>query len=213
VDRKEVEGQLVAAETRRREAQARLEQNAERLAQLEDERNRLLGDTAIAKRGVTDFAERVERLRQQLHAVEVDEARIALDAAVRVRDAALARGAEAAESLLAAIEQLTAARTNLAEAHRQLLTIDVTAPKLLPAEPSVYDEQWRALAPLVEVELGVRLDSELVEAAVRNPNPLVVNQLPEHLRELARQRKRDLQRELLRRRHEQTETRVVEEDR
>src|SRR3954452_18581683 len=117
MDRKDVEAQLVSAETRRREAQARLEQNADRLVQLEEERNRLLGDSAIAERGVADFDARVEQLQQQLHEVEANEARAALAAAVQVRDATLARCAEAAESLLAAIEQLTAARSTLAETH------------------------------------------------------------------------------------------------
>jgi hypothetical protein len=196
VDRSEVEAKLAAAETGRREAQSKLEQNAERLAQLEDERNRLLGESA-------DLDGYVEELREQL--AVVDEARRALDDAVRARDAALARGAEAAEALLAAIDALTAARTSLNEAHRQLRKVDIETPKALPPEPSLYDEQWRALAPLVEVELGVQLESELVAAAIRNPSPMVLDQLPEHLRELASQQKRDLQRERIRRRRERTE--------
>jgi hypothetical protein len=194
VNRKEVEAKLAAAETRRRQALARAQENAERLAELESERAARLGEAKIAERGIADFEAQLEELRLQLAEVELAEARSELRHATHERDAALARAADAARQLMVGIEGIADARSKLNSAHERLLALDAEAPKVLAPEPPVMDEHWRALAPLVEAALGIQLESELVEAAVRNPNSRAVESLPAHLQELVRQKQRELRR-------------------
>lgn len=199
MNRKEAESKLAVAEARRREAQERIEENAQRLARLEEERVDLLGDSAIAQRGVADFDAYLESIQEELAAIEVDEAHAAFKAAVRERDEALERAAEAVEGLVAAVNRIAAARESVCDTHRRLGTLDPAAPPLVPPEPKIFDEPWQDLAPLVESELDRRLESQIVEAAVQSPNLLVIDQLPEHLRELAWQRKRERKRDAARR--------------
>jgi hypothetical protein len=194
VDRKEVERNLAATEKRSREVRARLEHNAARLTELEEERAALLGDSKLAERAAADYETRLHGLREELATVMVREAREEVQQAIRARDAAIAHGANAAAELAAGFQQLAKTRADLRKAHQRLRGIDPEAPRALPPEPAAFKEQWRAVAPMVEAELGVQLETEIVEAAVRSPNFLLIDELPVHLRELARQRKQDLQR-------------------
>jgi DNA repair ATPase RecN len=192
--RKEVEQKLAVLQARQQEAQARLNEAAERLAELDEERAVTLGEAQLAERHTVDLAEHLERLQQELAAAEVAEAEDALRDAARVRDAVLAEAAEAADRLATAIDAIATARASVRETEKRLRALDRSARTVVPPETNVFDERWRALAPMVEAELGVRLESELVEAAVRSGNHLSVKSLPDHLQELARQRQRDLMR-------------------
>lgn len=204
MDRREVESKLVNADARRREARERLEQNAARLAELDDERAALVGESRLAERAAADYEEHLTRLRAELAAVEVSEARAAVRGAIEARDARIAEAAAAVSEVLAALERTSSARAELQKAHHHLRTIDADAPKVLPPEPTVFDDRWQRLAPLIEAELGVRLESELLDAAARSANPRAIDDLPEHLRELARQRRNDLHRAALKRNTKRT---------
>jgi chromosome segregation ATPase len=192
LDPREVEEKLSILEVRRREAEASLQESADRLAALEDELATTLGKRKLAERQAADIDEYMERLHRELAAAKVADARDAVKEAVRVRDVAIEEASEAAAELGSAIERIASARDALQEAHKRLRNLDRQAPRTPPPEPCDFDERWRTLAPKVEAELGARLETELVEAAARSHNYLMVEQLPEHLQELARQRKRDL---------------------
>jgi chromosome segregation ATPase len=195
MDRNEVEAKLAAAEDRRREAEERLAQNLQRLEQLEEERAELLGASAIAKRGLADFDEYREQLHAQLAAIEVDEARLAFEEALGGRDQALDRAAESLEDVVKAVAEVQAARQSVVETHRRLTKLDPAASRVVPSEPSTFEERWRDAAPLLESELNRKLEIEMINAAVRSPNSRAIDQLPEHLRELAQQRLRDVMRD------------------
>jgi chromosome segregation ATPase len=190
-DRKHVETELANSAARQRAAQQQLEAAAERLAQMEEERTELLGQSAIAKQALADFETRQRELEAQLVAIEADEARIGLVEAIAQRDRLVERAADAVQGLVAALADVEEARGKVAEAFSRARALDPSTATALPPEPAIFREGWRALAPVVEAELGRRLEVELVEAAVRSPNMLVIEDLPEHLRELARQRKRE----------------------
>ena len=192
MDRKDVEAKLAATEARRRAAEARLQENARRLQRLEEERSALLGDSTIAERSVADFESYQERLRAELAAIEVDEARASLSDAVRARDAALERAARTAAAVVAALDEVEGARTYVTETHHRLRSIDPTASADAPAEPTSFDEHWQIVAPMIERELGRRLESQMVEAAARSRNVTAIDDLPAHLREIARDRRRSL---------------------
>jgi hypothetical protein len=191
VSREEIAQKLAAAERGRREAEERLRENTERLVEVEHERAAVLGDSALAERALADFDQHLARLAEELAAVEVEEARAAVDQALRRRNDTLDEAANAARQLIAALAAIDEARAEVAEAHRQLRVADRQAAPV-PPEPSIFDEPWHELAPLVEAELGRRLESEAVEAVARSMNGRLIEDLPEHLRELARQRQQAL---------------------
>jgi chromosome segregation ATPase len=184
-DRQEVEQKLAALEEQQRQARAKLQAATERLTELEEERATTLGEATLAERYAADIEANLEQLRQEL-------ARATFQAAIRERDAVLAEASEAAARLAAAIDAIATARDRIGEAQKRLRAIDRRAPSAVPPETSEFNERWRALAPKVEAELGLQLESELVEAAARSPNYLVLQSLPMHLQELARQRQREL---------------------
>jgi hypothetical protein len=184
-ERQEVERRLAVLEEQQRQAQARLQAATERLVELEEERAATLGEAALAERYVADIEAHLERLRKE-------RARAAFQDAIRERDARLAEASEAAARLAAVIDAIATARDGLREGQRQLRAIDRRAPSPMPREPSEFSERWCALAPKVEAELGVQLETELVEAAARSSNYHVLESLPMHLQELARQRQRQL---------------------
>lgn len=187
VTRREIEQKLAAAERGRREAEERLRKNADRLAEVEQERAVVLGDSVLAQRAVADFDEHLARLAEELAAVELAEARTVFEQALEVRNQSFVEATKAAGQLVAALASIDEARAAVDEAHRRLRQLD-HEPTPLPPEPSIFEEPWHQLAPLVEAELGRRLESEAVEAVARSMNFLLIEDLPEHLRELARQR-------------------------
>jgi hypothetical protein len=187
VSRREIEQKFAAAQRGRLEAEERLRENEDRLAEVEHERAVVLGESAIAQRALADFDQHLERLAKELAAVELEETRASFERALEVRNQSFAAAAKAARQLVAALAAIDDAREAVDEAHRRLRKVDRKAAPL-PPEPSIFDEPWHELAPLVEAELGRRLESEAVEAVARSMNFRLIEDLPEHLRELARQR-------------------------
>lgn len=192
MDRAQVEARLADAEQRRREAESSLAEHTERLEKLEEERAELLGRSQLAKQHISDFDAHLTKLHADLAAIELEEARADFEAAVQHRDDAFRKAADVVDALAAAVEELGRARAQVAEAHRVVEHLDPEEQYAVPSEPSTFKDQWQEAEPLVEAELNASLDSRLVEEAVRNPNPLVIEQLPEHLRDLARRRKREM---------------------
>jgi chromosome segregation ATPase len=192
MSRADIEAKLAAAETHRREAEERLRRHAERLQELEEERKSLLGSSALAQQALADLEQYRERLQQELVAAEVEEHRVAFAEAIVARDRELENASLAVAEVAAALERVDAARAELAESHRRLRSLVPDTPRALPPEPAEFRDRWSAIAPLVEQELGRKLDYELVEAAARSPNRLAFEALPEHLRDLAKQRRREV---------------------
>jgi hypothetical protein len=188
MDRAEIERQVAAAERRRRQAAERLAQNEQRLRALEEERAALEGDAVLARRGIEDFGEHLARLHEELRVVEVEEAKHALADAVRGRDQAVGEAAGAVAATLLALEGLQAARAAVQEAEQRLEGLDRDTSSSIPPESDQLDEPWEALVSVVRQESELRLERDLVEAAARSSNALAIEELPEHLRELARQR-------------------------
>lgn len=188
--RAEAEAKLAAAQTRRREAEDQLRQHEERLEELEDERESLVGATALARQALSDLAEYERRLEQELTALRAEELRAAFSKAVRARDEALNRASIVVAELAESLERVDAARAELTKSQRRLEEAGVA--QAIPPEPTRFRDRWSAIAPLVEAELGRRLEYELVEAAAQSPNRLAFQSLPEHLRELAIKRRREI---------------------
>ena len=192
MDRAEAEAKLAEIAARREQAQEKVSENDRRLALLEEQRVELEGQTALARRAITDYEQYLERLHEELVSIEIEEAHSALGAAVAARDRAAQEAADAALRLRSAHQGLQAERQAVEEARRSLLALDRTAQAAVPPEEPAYADAWRDLAPLLEEELDVRLESEIVAAAAKSGNVHEIERLPEHLQVLARERRREL---------------------
>lgn len=197
VPESEIEQRLSAAEDRIRIAEARLADATARLGKAEDElltleerRDRLAGEAAISRRAIADFERLLEQSRQELSVLQIEHrARQALGEAVAARDLALREAASALQRVSTVFEELDSRRAAVEQAARELRAVDSEASFSIPPEPGLLDAAWEGLLPLVRDRLDERLEADLVEAASASLRPNAIDELPEHLRELARQRR------------------------
>ena len=190
--RAEVEQKVQAVAARRAQAEAELRESQARLAELEDEESVLQGTAALARRALNDLDEYAERLRGELQAAAIEEARRSVVDHVERRKAAEAKAADAARKLRTAHEELQTARRQLEDARSALRRLDPTSVVRIEAEGTAYQEEWAGLAPLVEEELNVRLDAQAVAAAAASWNPHDIDSLPKHLQAIARSQRTEL---------------------
>jgi hypothetical protein len=161
------------------------------LDELEGHRIEAEGRLAIARQAATNYAGRLEERRQALaHAIEV-EVQARLLEAVGARDDTANRAAEAIAHLIASFERLDAARAETAE------RVEEAEPHLgrraeVGPEPPELEQQWTRLIDFVSRRAELRLDDELIEAAASSPSGFEINKLPQELRVIARQRRREL---------------------
>jgi chromosome segregation ATPase len=199
MDRREVEENIRALAERRAETEERLRQSEQRLSEVEDEHRELQGAVALDVRAIADMDAHAERLKQELRQAEVEEARVAVEKAVKARETAAERAAHAARQLRAAHDRLEKTRHAVEKARAALRELDHRAEAPAEPEPKLFEDEWRSLAPLVEQELNTQLELQIVAAAAASNNPLDIEALPEHLQVLARARRNDVLREALNR--------------
>lgn len=203
----EFEQRVRAAEDRIRAATAHLTESTARLAKAEEEllaveerRDRLAGEATISRRAIADFERLIEESRQELSALAIEHrARETLAKAVQARDLELRETASALERIRAAFEQLDARRAAVEQAARELRALDPAASFSIPPEPGLLDAAWEGVIPILRERLDEQLETDLVEAASASLRPNAIDELPEHLRELARQRRSERVREGLQR--------------
>ena len=111
----------------------------------------------------------------------------------------LAESAELLLDRLAALDRLReAARSAWATAESRGKAVgkplDPAAGAELEADPEVMRESWDRLSQEVRKRIDERFEDDLVEAAAHSPMGNAIRDLPEHLRELARQRRLALMR-------------------
>jgi hypothetical protein len=202
----EIEQRVRAAEDRIRDATARLTESTARLAKAEEEllaveerRDKLAGEAVISRRAIADFERVLEQSHEELSALHIDLARQTFDKAVEARDLALREAASALEWIRKVFEQLDSRRAALEQAERELRAVDSEASFSIPPEPGLLDAAWEGVIPLLRERLNELLETDLVEAASASLRPNAIDELPEHLRELARQRRSERIREGLQR--------------
>ncbi len=193
--REEVERKLELAETSLRQAAARLEATQQQLAEIEDQRAQILGESEIARRAMADFERLSEQSRNELAAVELEDARVALAEAVQARDQIVANAAAALDTAVGLLGEIDEHRNAVVQAHQRVRSLDQAAGQAAPEEPDVLHEPWERMASVVKTELDEQLESDIVDAAARSHLPHAINALPQHLRILATQRRQEMQRE------------------
>ncbi|HZG34333.1 MAG TPA: hypothetical protein VEY87_00655 [Gaiellaceae bacterium] len=196
--REELERRLAAAEASAEEASARLERTQKRLGEIDDERATILGETEIARRALADLGDEIARSRDALAAFEVEEARVALTEAIRRRDQVLIDAAAALNTAVDLLQEIDARRAAVTEAREQLGQVEPRSRgDRAPEEPDVLHEPWQRMVATVKAQLDEALEIDIVEAAARSNAPSALNSLPQHLRVLASERRRQLQRQAL----------------
>ncbi len=160
------------------------------------------GRLSLTRRALADHEESVENKRAQLDEAMAEQARQVFEQVLQNRTKAEESVAEAAELLLkrlAALDGLREeARSAWAAAQVRAKAVgkplDAAAGAELEADPEAMGESWDRLSQEVRKRIDERFEDDLVEAAARSPMGNAIRDLPEHLRELARQRRLALMR-------------------
>ena len=160
------------------------------LDDLEGHRNELAGRLAIARRAAEDYDTRLQERREELVRALEAEAEARLEESVAARDEAANRAADATVELIESFDRLNIARDELAEL---LAETEATLRRRADTgpEPERLEREWGRLVEFVGKRAQLRLDDELIEAAVADPVGFKITKLPEHLQVIARQRRRD----------------------
>jgi hypothetical protein len=160
------------------------------------------GRLSSTRRALADHQESVEKKRVQLDEQMAEQARRVFEQLLQNRTEAGKSVAEAAEVLLerlAALDGLreearsawAAAQVRAKAVGKQL---DPAAGAEVEADPEVMRESWDRLSQEVRKRIDEHFEDDLVEAAARSPMGRAISDLPEHLRQLARQRRLALMR-------------------
>jgi chromosome segregation ATPase len=195
--REEIERRLALAQKRREEAGDRLDRTKERLIELDQERNAILGEAELAERALADFDHVIEESREALTRLELEEARAAVAEAVQRRDRAIHAAATALEDAVEQLQQVDAHRAAVVEAGARLSSLEPSngaRRSFPPEEQDILNEPWERMVAAVKSRVENELATDIVEAAARSHSTSAISALPVHLRELAMQRRREIQR-------------------
>ena len=200
MSREELEQKLRVAEETVQKAAARLETTEQRLGELEQERTAVLGESEIARRALSQLDATIADLRDELTALELEEARQALADAVAARDGVIEEAAATLDAAVALLEEVEVRRAAVEAARKRVLVLDPSGPSGRAGahdEPDTLHEPWQRMVAAVKDQLDEELETEVVDAAARSNAPYAINALPEHLRAVALERRRQLHRQAL----------------
>jgi hypothetical protein len=182
--------EIASLEEALREAAEQAREAERTLEGLEAHRNEAAGRLAIARQAAANYTARIEERRQALEA----QIKSRYLEAVAVRDDAVKRVAEAISNLIALFERLDAARAEAAERAAEAES-NLRARVDREPEPAELESEWARLVELVTTRAQLRLEEELVEAALASPGGYDIRKLPKHLQVIARRRRTERMRE------------------
>jgi chromosome segregation ATPase len=173
-------------------ARARARQLETTLTHLDEQRTETENRLELSERQITDLAEQMERRQTELEEAREQALFDAFLEVVARRDAA---AHEAAVRLDTAVGAVAAIRRRRNETAAALADVPARLGAAIPDEPREFEEAWARMVELVRANLAAKLEDELVDAAAASPAGRAIQELPVHLRELAVQRRRELQRQ------------------
>jgi hypothetical protein len=170
---------------------AQLAEADEALAELELQRAEVTGAAENVRRAMIDLERDLVQRREALATAEREQAGKALRDSVAERDAVAVRLAKHLMPVLDDIAALDDARSHVAAAHERLRQLDgPEARRPVPPEPPELADRWKWLITRAGAEFDEHLADQLLDAAARSPLGHAIEDLPAHLREPARQRRR-----------------------
>lgn len=161
------------------------------LTDLEKRQQEALTKANLARQAGRQYEERLSELLSTLEKARLEAATSAFDDAVAERDELARFAVEAIGKTLIGIEQLDESRARLAAMQDDLATRGVKV--TIGDDPQEFLEAWETLVTCVRETLQERLEDEMVEAAVYSSLSRAIEELPVHLQELARQRRKRAQ--------------------
>ena len=161
------------------------------LTDLEKRQQEALTKANLARQAGRQYEERLSELLSTLEKARLEAATSAFDDAVAERDELARFAVEAIGKTLIGIEQLDESRARLAAMQDDLATRGVKV--TIGEDPQEFLEAWETLVTRVRETLQERLEDEMVEAAVYSSLSRAIEELPVHLQELARQRRKRAQ--------------------
>jgi chromosome segregation ATPase len=194
---------LSALERELERMQAHLAETEEALEELARKQAEVAGTATSMRESVGELERDLAAKRQKLARAERERATRAFEKTVGTRDELARRLASRLVPVLEDIRALDAARSEAASAHETLKQLDgPRRAEALPPEPTELTEQWKRLIARVATELDDHLADELLDVAARSPLGHAIDDLPAHLHEAARQRRRSLLNEARAREHD-----------
>jgi uncharacterized coiled-coil DUF342 family protein len=172
---------------------AQAEADSAAFAALEAQLSELKDRLTSAQGNLTGYEARLAEKQAELAQAKRDEAAKLYEETVRAREEAAARLAEAVNNVLAelgAYDQVTRALQQLIDDMPGAPRNGLVAPDL-NEEPEVLWEPWESLVAAVKLRINEQFETELVEAAATSVMGKAIEDLPEHLQELAHARRRE----------------------
>jgi chromosome segregation ATPase len=164
-------------------------------AHLEAQMTELRYRLTLARGAVADHEKKIREKRAELEEAVVQEVHQRFQQVMQERDTAAAALAEAAEVLLERLAALDRSQEAVVSAWAAAQPggaarpSDLHVPPEIAAEPEVMRESWERLCLEIRNRISERFEDELVDAASSSPLGSAINDLPLHLREVARQRR------------------------
>jgi hypothetical protein len=177
VSSQEIVEELQQLEQKLATLRVRAEEEESTFSELEGQVQELSGKLVLTRREVADLEGFLAEKRTVL-------ARAELDDAIKAREEAVPRLAEAISQVLGELDVYDRAQK----------AVTVLQGPDARAEPEIATESWERLVNAVQKRIHERYEDELVEAALRSRQPSAIQNLPEHLRKAAHQRARERRR-------------------
>ena len=191
-DRQELKKDIAAVERDLETTALQAKEAEDQLAQLKASEAEAAGRLSLAARAQADLEQRLAQLQGALREAERAAAEEAFRAAAAARDRLADEAAAAIATAMAAIVDLRQARLAVEHALNAAAAVGAEIPKVPPGEPPALAEEWSRLEQYVRQEANLQLESDLVEAAANSPLGHAIKDLPAHLQQVARQRRRAL---------------------
>jgi hypothetical protein len=157
------------------------------IVELEERQAETAGRLALAEGQAAELRHRLELREAELEEAQEQALYDAFLSDLADRDAAAFDAAARLDGVVEALAELDRQR---AKAEESLERVPERFEAGVPEEPQEFRDAWERLIAVVGSKLDKRLDEELLEAAVRSPNGFAISNLPPHLKEAARQRRR-----------------------
>jgi hypothetical protein len=156
---------------------ARAEEEESTYSEIAGQAHELSEKLGLTRREVADSTRLLMEKRTEFIKAEYD-------VAFQAREEAAARLAEAISQVLAELDLYAQAQQALAALQGGRYARDAQA------EPELATQSWERLVNVVGQRINELYEEELVETASRSLRPSAIRELPEHLREAARERTR-----------------------